>query len=232
MARLPFPELPPGALQDLMRELHDLHARAGWPGTRRIAEGHGFSHTAVHDLFTKTDSPPRLPLLLAVVEMLSSLAPRVDVEATLDRFDAMWVAAIAADNGREQRTAELGDLWYTRPRVQKRRSHISGAINLSRPSERPESFRLAAALTSMLDRCNLTEREACVKSVEISANAPMTEAGQRVVKPLGASELRQILAGERLPTATALRTILLVCEVPATRIDAYVDELAAILPRF
>jgi EAL domain-containing protein (putative c-di-GMP-specific phosphodiesterase class I) len=85
--------LPPGPLADLMRELHDLHARAGWPSTRQLARGQRFSHTAVHDLFTKTTEPPRLPVLHRVVEQLAELAPRTDAESVLDRFDTLWRVA-------------------------------------------------------------------------------------------------------------------------------------------
>jgi len=59
-----------------------------------MARGQGFSYTAVHDLFTKTvTEPPRLPVLHKVVERLATMAPRTNVEETLDRFDALWRAA-------------------------------------------------------------------------------------------------------------------------------------------
>jgi hypothetical protein len=96
MGRLRRPELPPGALADLVRELHALHGRAGRPSMRTLAKGQRFSYTAVHDLFTRTVAePPRLPVLITVVEQLASMAPRMDVEETLDRFDALWRAADA-----------------------------------------------------------------------------------------------------------------------------------------
>lgn len=94
MGRLYRPDLPPGALADLVQELHALHARAGRPSTRDLANGQLFSYTAVHDLFTKTTTEsPRLPVLLAVVGQLATLAPGGDVEEILDRFDALWQAA-------------------------------------------------------------------------------------------------------------------------------------------
>ena len=94
MGRLRRPELPPGALADLVRELHALHSCAGRPSMRDLAEGQRFSHTTVHDLFTKTTAePPRLPVLLTVVERLATIASRMNVEETLDRFDALWRAA-------------------------------------------------------------------------------------------------------------------------------------------
>jgi hypothetical protein len=94
MGKLRRPELPPGPLDELVRELHALHARAGWPSTRELARGQNFSYTAVHDLFTKTTTePPKLPVLHRVVERLATMAPRTDLEKTLDRFDALWLAA-------------------------------------------------------------------------------------------------------------------------------------------
>lgn len=90
MAKLPFPDVPPGPLHELLDELHKLHARAGWPSVRELARGQNFSHTAVHELFTKPTGDRKLPVLLRVVEKLTSLAPRVDQEATLDKFDQLW----------------------------------------------------------------------------------------------------------------------------------------------
>jgi hypothetical protein len=90
MAKLPFPDAQPGALRDLLEELHDLHARAGWPSTRDMAKGQRFSHTAVRELFTKAIGVPKLPILFAVVEVLAAAAPRTDVERALDKFDVLW----------------------------------------------------------------------------------------------------------------------------------------------
>jgi hypothetical protein len=94
MGKLRRPELPPGPLDELVRELHALHTRAGRPSTREMARGQSFSYTVVHDLFTKTvTEPPKLPVLLKVVEGLATLAPRTNVDETLDNFDALWRAA-------------------------------------------------------------------------------------------------------------------------------------------
>jgi EAL domain-containing protein (putative c-di-GMP-specific phosphodiesterase class I) len=94
MARLSRPRLPPGPIDDLVKELHALHARAGLPSTRLLARGQEFTYTTVHDLFTKTSSePPRLPVLLRIVEQLARRAPRMDVQETLDKFDGLWRAA-------------------------------------------------------------------------------------------------------------------------------------------
>jgi hypothetical protein len=89
-----MPSLPPGNLYVLVKELHDLHARAGWPSTREMAKGQEFSHATVHALFTKTaGEAPSLPVLLAVVEVLSRMSGRGSVESTLDKFDRLWRAA-------------------------------------------------------------------------------------------------------------------------------------------
>jgi hypothetical protein len=94
MAKLPAPNLPPGNLYVLIKELHDLHARAGWPSTREIAKGQRFSHATVHALFTKTVvGAPRLPVLLDIVEVLAKMSGRGNVENTLDKFDRLWRAA-------------------------------------------------------------------------------------------------------------------------------------------
>src|SRR5258706_572731 len=94
MGKLRRPVLPAGPLDDLVGELHALHARAGQPSTRQMAQGKDFSYTAVHDLFTKTiTEPPKLPVLHRVVEYLAATAPRTNAEETLDKFDELWMAA-------------------------------------------------------------------------------------------------------------------------------------------
>lgn len=50
MAKLRPPEIPPGNLWELIRALHELHGRAGWPSTREMARGQAFSYTTVHEL--------------------------------------------------------------------------------------------------------------------------------------------------------------------------------------
>jgi len=90
LAKLPFPGAPPGPFRELLEELHNLHARAGWPSVRELARGQNFSHTAVHELFTKVGGAPKLPVLFAVVERLAALAPRADAERVLDKFDELW----------------------------------------------------------------------------------------------------------------------------------------------
>lgn len=87
-----MPDLPPGPLQDLIRELHALHLRAGHPSARelRLAVGGTVSHTKIHHAFSK----PVLPswgVLDVVVEQLAIRArPRTDAEAEINRFKLMW----------------------------------------------------------------------------------------------------------------------------------------------
>jgi hypothetical protein len=102
VAKLPFPDVSPGPLHELLEELHKLHARAGWPSVRELARGQNFSHTAVHELFTKSIGDRKLPVLLSVVEKLAKLAPRVDQEATLDKFDQLWDTATGRTRTEQQ----------------------------------------------------------------------------------------------------------------------------------
>ncbi|QJY51196.1 hypothetical protein [Pseudonocardia broussonetiae] len=95
MAKLAMPDLPEGRLKELMRALHELHARAGWPSTREIAHSQDFSYTTVHQLFTKTNQLPKLPVLLAIVSNLASISDPNREEQILDKFDALWCAAAA-----------------------------------------------------------------------------------------------------------------------------------------
>ena len=58
MGALPSPDLPPGAHQDLVRAMHDLHHRAGWPSLRTLARQSGVSHTTVSKVLSSTVLPP------------------------------------------------------------------------------------------------------------------------------------------------------------------------------
>jgi hypothetical protein len=102
VARLPFPDVQPGPLRELLNELHRLHARAGWPSVRELARGQNFSHTAVHELFTKPTGDRKWTVLSKVVEKLASLAPRMDQEATLKKFDELWDETIGRAGIEEQ----------------------------------------------------------------------------------------------------------------------------------
>ena len=93
VARLPFPKVDSEPLYNLLRKLHLLHARAGWPSTRELARGQSFSHTAVHQMFTSATQEPRFPVLYAVVSELARRAPLSDEIGLLDEFDELWSAA-------------------------------------------------------------------------------------------------------------------------------------------
>jgi hypothetical protein len=70
--QLPMPDMPPGKLRDLIKELHDLHRLAGWPSLREMAQGQAFSYATVSDLFSKPKKhAPRPRTLLAAVEFLA-----------------------------------------------------------------------------------------------------------------------------------------------------------------
>jgi hypothetical protein len=58
------------------------------------------AYDAIRELFKKDrQEPPRLPVLLLVVEWLSAQDRRAnDVEAQIDRFDKMWTLANNAYN--------------------------------------------------------------------------------------------------------------------------------------
>jgi hypothetical protein len=99
---LAFPDVLPGTpLHHLMIELHQLHARAGRPSLSEVVARQDrdrdvrdhFTRDAVHRLFSKTREAPPLPLLYEVVRILAEMAPKVDVEVTLDRIDQLWLAA-------------------------------------------------------------------------------------------------------------------------------------------
>ena len=69
MGALPSPDLPPGAHQDLVRALHELHHRAGWPSLRSLARRKGLFALAV------------ATLSLALHRRVDSGAPRVATSA-------------------------------------------------------------------------------------------------------------------------------------------------------
>lgn len=83
MGALPSPDLPPGAHQDLVRALHELHHRAGWPSLRSLARRTGVSHTTVSKVLSSSVLPP-----WGTVELL--------VEAMggdRSEFHDLWLAA-------------------------------------------------------------------------------------------------------------------------------------------
>ncbi|MCX5256827.1 hypothetical protein OOK27_22285 [Streptomyces canus] len=90
-----MPDLPPGALQDLIRELHTLHQRAGYPSARdlRPTAGGAVSHTKIHHTFTKPALPSWGALDMVVEQLAIRARPRIDVEAEINRFKKLWDAA-------------------------------------------------------------------------------------------------------------------------------------------
>jgi len=98
VARLPLPEpLPGGPLGELLRSLHGLHQRAGWPSTRELARRADvpMSHMSVRDVFVKPKLPS-LPKLMAIVTVMARMAPRIEVERTQEIFDELWTKAAEA----------------------------------------------------------------------------------------------------------------------------------------
>lgn len=88
MGALPTPDLPPGAHQDLVRALHDLHHRAGWPSLRSLARQAGVSHTTVSKVLSSSVLPPWGTVELLVEAMGGSRS----------EFHALWLAASSADD--------------------------------------------------------------------------------------------------------------------------------------
>ena len=89
MGALPSPDLPPGAHQDLVRAMHDLHHRAGWPSLRTLARQSGVSHTTVSKVLSSTVLPPWGTVELLVEAMGGSRS----------EFHALWLAASSAGDG-------------------------------------------------------------------------------------------------------------------------------------
>jgi hypothetical protein len=93
MAKLPMPELEDGPLHDLIVELHRLHARAGWPGVRMIADATGLGHMTVHAVLTKGGLPSS-PQVLKIGQFLIEHDVRKPNQAELlDHLDHLWTAA-------------------------------------------------------------------------------------------------------------------------------------------
>jgi hypothetical protein len=119
---LPMPDIPEGKLRDLITELHNLHTLSGWPSLRDMAKGQSFSYATVHDLFTRPRTrAPQPKLVLAVVEHLATQVRKLDVERTLDRFDALWREAAVAPFSAE---APPAFRWLLQPDGTRRRVPI------------------------------------------------------------------------------------------------------------
>ncbi|MER6274546.1 hypothetical protein [Streptomyces sp900105755] len=101
MARWLSPNLPDGPLKELNRELHELHRKAGYPSVRELQEaiGKAASHTKIHHAFTKPKVPSWGVVELAVEALAAQARPRVDPEAEVDRFKALWDRASVSGSG-------------------------------------------------------------------------------------------------------------------------------------
>lgn len=101
MSKLRFPDLPPGSLYELKLMLHDLHAKAGAPSTRAMAEAAGCSHDKIHKLFTSEEFPADAATLFEVAGWLAKRGPRPRFtegddereDEFFDLLDKRWQAA-------------------------------------------------------------------------------------------------------------------------------------------
>jgi len=97
MGALPHPDLPPGAHQELVRALHDLHHRAGWPSLRSLARDAGVSHTTVSKVLSSGVLPPWGTVELLVEAMGGD---RTD-------FHGLWLAASSDDGAAPAATTRI-----------------------------------------------------------------------------------------------------------------------------
>lgn len=92
MARWQTPDLPDGPLRTLNRELHALHKKASYPSARELhlAVDQAVSHTKIHHAFTRPVLPTWGVVELVVEHLAKRARPRLDPEAEIDRFKALW----------------------------------------------------------------------------------------------------------------------------------------------
>lgn len=99
------PDLPPGPLHRFNRELHTLHRKAGYPSARALQDAVGgedvVSHTTIHHAFIKPARPSWGVVELVVEALAKCSRPRVDAEAEVDRFKALWDAVESDTEGDE-----------------------------------------------------------------------------------------------------------------------------------
>ena len=224
MARLPFPDVPPGPLRVLIKELHRLHGRAGWPSVRDLASGERFSHTAVHELFTKSAGSPKLPVLLAVVDKLAKLAPRVDSEEVLDQFDAMWQAAEewTSDNIERSSNERLSRVLDRPPQL---RLPISWGVLHRERSQTPPGSDLGRALNRMIRRSGLDIDEVAAQSNTLASSTADDKTSEHRAVSITARALERIIRGQQIPTESELGIVFQVCGIPPDKIDSFLKAL-------
>jgi len=94
MPSFKHPDLPPGALRELIDALHALHLEAGYPSTRTLEDdlgGAGVSHTTIHKVFT-TDRLPRWSVVDVLVGAMARRAGR-DERGEIERIHNLWTSA-------------------------------------------------------------------------------------------------------------------------------------------
>jgi hypothetical protein len=88
------PDLPPGALKELIDALHALHLEAGHPSARTLEEDletAAVSHTTIHKVFT-TGRLPRWGVVDVLAEALAKRAGR-DKSVEVERIRGLWTRA-------------------------------------------------------------------------------------------------------------------------------------------
>jgi hypothetical protein len=161
---------------------------------RELAKGQNFSHTAVHELFTKPTNARKLPVLLVVVGKLASLAPRVDVEEMLDKFDRLWEATTDQPMTEDQ----IGAI------VKKR-----GDFAASRPEWRNGEEYKAARERFFTDLNRVLEPKK--KTTSLRRWGAQAGVAHRTI--------RTVLTGERIPIDATLWFILKAADVPDSDIE-------------
>jgi hypothetical protein len=141
------PDLPQGPLHAFNRGLHALHRKAGYPSARAIQEAVGgervVSHTTIHHAFTKPARPSWGVVELVVEELAKRARPRIDPEAEVDRFKALWDAVEGDGSGDE-------------PPVEPASPHGVGSSDPPSSAVLPEVQELIVELRRIKDRRGMT----------------------------------------------------------------------------
>jgi hypothetical protein len=95
-SRFKLPKGRPPALQELLQELHSMHARANYPSARWISRHYDVTQGAVLNLFKNEPKhePPRPVVLLTVARCLAR-EMGLNEDEVCDRFDSRWKQAFA-----------------------------------------------------------------------------------------------------------------------------------------